>query len=464
MRPNVLVVFLDDHASWALGCYGNSEVQTPTLDYLAATGVRMENSFTPTPVCSPGRAAFLTGRLSSQHGVHDYLNVWDPEVDRRNWIADELTLPEILRDHGYTTGLAGKWHLGRSFERAPGFDFWYELADEHANKEHLDSPWEHSPAFRGGYNRHAVTERAIDFLRARDEEKPFFLHVGYVSTHSPWEGRPERYVSRYRRCDFDDIPDDATYPFGRMASESLMPSRRDRRETLAQYYASATEVDEQVGRLVDELETQGLRENTLVVYTSDHGLNMGHHGIWGKGNGTKPYNMVEESIRVPLILNQPGALLGDQSRSEMVTHCDLFRTILDHTGVALPAETLAERNYPGRSFASLLGGGHVAGWPEEVYGEYGNLRMIRTRTHKLTLRPPDGPAELIDLVADPRETVNLYADPRHADLVADLTGRVERYFGRYEDPVNSGLRVAELPQHNMEEVWRFPDTDSIWWE
>jgi choline-sulfatase len=455
---NFVVVFLDDHAQWAAGCYGNREIRTPTLDYLAATGVRMADAFTPTPVCSPARACFLTGQLASQHGVHDYLNTFDEQFDQHAWLAGRVTLPQVLHQAGYATALCGKWHLGRSFEAAPGFDYWYELAAVES-RSYTDGPWPQRPGINS-YDNHAVTDRAVDFLRHRPADAPFFLFVAYFATHSPWSGHPERIVSQYRTCTFDDIPSDPTYPFGRLASESLMPSRANPRETLAQYYAAVTEVDEQVGRLVDELDNQRLREQTLIVYTSDHGMNTGHHGLWGKGNASKPYNMLEESIRVPLILNQPGTLVGGQTRREPVTHCDLFSTLLGHAGLAHPGP---RGLYPGRSFADLLRGGHVLDWPDAVFGEYGNLRMIRTPTHKLVCRYPDGPNELFDLRADPRESANRYADPESAPLVDELSQRIDAYFAAYEDPELSGLRVLDLPSFNPEEFWRHPDTTNDWW-
>lgn len=171
------------------------------------------------------------------------------------------------------------------------------------------------------------------------------------------------------------------------------------REALAQYYASVTRLDEATGRLLDELEALGLRENTLVVYTSDHGLCCGHHGIWGKGNGTLPLNMVEESIRVPMIINHPGRVSAGQRLNEFVDHLDLFQTLVAYAGAELPEGR--KGSYPGRNMWPLLDeqeGG--ADWRTVQYGEYGNVRMIRTHTHKLVRRYPDGPHELFDLDSD----------------------------------------------------------------
>ncbi|MHB1737893.1 MAG: sulfatase-like hydrolase/transferase [Actinomycetes bacterium] len=454
MPDNILVIMSDDHARWATGCYGNADLRTPTLDHLATTGVRMANAFTPSPVCSPARACFWTGRLPSQHGVHDFLAEQDPDVAEIPWLAHETTLAQLLQRDGFVTGLSGKWHLGNPGTVPDGFDFWFSQSFPVARPHGFHSPWGEVGCDSPAYNRHLITDRAIEFLRGRPHGRPFFLFVGYIATHSPWSGHPERLVDSYRSCRFDDIPSDITYPFGRPFGEALFATRQNPKETLAQYYAAVSEIDEQVGRLVDELDAQAERARTLVIYTSDHGLAMGHHGLWGKGNATRPYNMLDETIRVPLIVNQPGAVLGGQTRMEPVNHCDLFMTLLEHAGTEVPDERSVVTPYPGRSFRDLCLGKPLANWPHEMYGEYGNLRMVRTPQHKLVRRYPDGPCELYDLAADPRETTNLFDCPAQADLLDRLTSEIDDYFGRYEAPGRSGLGVATLPRHNAVEAWR----------
>jgi len=451
---NILIVLNEDHGQWALGSYGNREINTPTLDYLARTGVQMDNAFTPTPVCSPARACLLTGRLSSQHGVHDYL-ASGSEVDRQDWLGDEILLPELLANAGYQTALIGKWHLGNDNQPQAGFEYWFTHS--------ADYPIEHGGLHRysdqgqvitlSGYKTQILTDRAISYLRRRDADRPFFLLVSYTASHSPWNNHPERLVDQYRQCRFEDIPEDVLYPFGKQNLESTFDSRQNPHEGQAQYYASVSQVDEAVGRIMDELEATGLRASTLLIFTSDHGLNCGQHGIWGKGNGTIPLNMVEESIRIPLIFNQPGALFGGQHRREFVDHCDIFQTLVEYAGVEPPFR--GENYYPGRSFLPLLDNSRpVVDWRDSQFGEYGDLRMVRTTTHKLIRRYLQGSGELFDLRHDPRETVNLLYDPDMRPLVERLTSLIEAYFSRYEDPLKSGLRVRDLPKHNTTEAWR----------
>ncbi|MBZ0293000.1 MAG: sulfatase-like hydrolase/transferase [Anaerolineae bacterium] len=454
-QPNILVILTDDHGQWASGCYGNKEIHTPAMDYLAQAGVRMANAFTPTPVCSPARASFFTGLYASQHGIHDWLYYFRnrPETDRglndRQWLEDP-TLAQVLSQNGYQCALSGKWHCGQDDEPQPGFDYWYSLR---SNYPPQGGEYSDHGTFRSyeGYHTDFITDNAVSFLRQRDQDRPFFLFVGYIGTHSPWAGHPERLVEQYRECSFEDIPADTVYPFGRLAGESTLRTRYNAREALAQYYASVTHIDEGIGRLLDELEAQGVDQNTLVVYTADHGLNCGQHGVWGKGNGTRPLNMLDESIRIPMIFHHPNQLFAGQVRAEFVDHCDLFETLLDYARASFDRERL----YPGRSFKSILEKGQTpTEWKDAQFGEYGDVRMIRTRRYKLITRNNRGANQLFDLERDPRETTDVYHDPAYREIVAQLITQLDQFFTTYQDSEKNGLRVQELPQHNFNEAWR----------
>lgn len=430
---NVLVVMTDDHGDWCTGAYGNQEVDTPNIDYLAADGVRMENSFCPTPVCSPSRASFFTGLRASQHGVHDWINAeLHPDSD---WLTDAVTLPELLSEAGYTTGLVGKWHCGSDGA---------ERVFDHAITLHADDA---DGSFFTVQRDRRTTDNAIEFLRTRGgEASPFFLFVGLAATHLPWRDQPDRLVRRYRGSDFDDVPDDPTYRFG--GTNVLRPDDPD--EARAQYYASAEGVDEQVGRLLDELDAQGLTEETLTVYTADHGHNCGHHGLWGKGNGTSPQNVLEESIRVPLVFGTHEELVGPQVRDEFVDHTDTFRTLLDFAGVEPPDGA----DYPGESYRPQLTGAAGGGaWEQVQICEYADVRMVRDERHKLVRRLPDGPDLLFDLDADPRETRNVVDEPRYADVVERLNARLTEAFDTDATEDETGIPVDALPEYNGEEAW-----------
>lgn len=448
-QPNILLFVTDDHGQWASGPYGNQEVVTPNLDRLAASGVVMENAFTPTPVCSAARASLLTGLTPSQHGVHDYIAM---AFDRGPWLAGERTMPQLLQEAGYRTGLAGKWHVGNEDEPAPGFDFWFSVGSaypllhegtrEFCNQGRMEAIC--------GYTDEIIAEQAAQFVKTEDE-RPFFLLVGPTATHGPWRGHPERLVGLFDDATFGDIPAGEAYEFGEQTLESQSVDRRREREAQAQYYAAVSHVDEIVGRLLGAVDGAGKLDNTLVAYTSDHGLNCGHHGIWGKGNGTRPLNMVEESIRVPLILNWPGVLPAGMRRGEMVDHLDLFQTLAESGQAQLSSGT----DYAGRSMLPLLvepdGGGS---WRDVQFGEYGTVRMARTRRHKLVQRHPSGPHELFDLEVDPRESVNFIQNSSHQTAASEISRLMERYFLRYSRPGKSGTLGATLPQHNLTEAWR----------
>ncbi len=455
-QKNIILIVNDDLAQWAPGCYGNREIHSPTLDYLAATGVLMQNAFTPTPVCSPARACLLTGRLASQHGIHDYLSSTIPEIHRRPWLKDEVTLAQLLSDAGYQTAHCGKWHLGNDDQPQAGFAHWFSGVGDYPAEHGGD----HRFSLNGevqtlpGQRTQVITDKAIEFLRERDAGSSFFLHIGYFGTHNPWRGQPERLAAAYRGSAFEGLLNQPAYPFGAQALESTLPTRLNPREALAQYYAAITHIDEAVGRLLDELDALQLRDSALIVFTSDHGLCCGQHGLWGKGNATLPLNMLEESIRVPLIFNHPRRLFARQRRLEFVDHLDLFQTLADYAGIAdaLPSEA----NYPGRSFLPLLdNSAALPDWRQIQFGEYGDLRMARTRRHKLVRRYYEqAPCELFDLARDAGETHNCFGAADYAPVVETLTAAIEGYFERYQDENKSGLRARELPRHNPSEAWR----------
>ncbi len=433
---NIVVVMSDDHGQWCSGPYGNEEIQTPTLDFMAERGIRMENAFCPTPVCSPARASFATGRRPSQHGVHDWIRIADDDGDRE-WLADEDTIPELLGDAGYRTGLAGKWHCGHT--AVP------EQFDEVHSIHHSDD-------FEGSRfslkRDRCVADGAVEMIDDfSSEERPFFLFVGFAGTHGGWDGEPERLVAQYEHSGFEDIPEDTTYRYG----DGDVIRRDDPQLSLANYYAAVQGIDEQVGRLFDTLDDAGELENTVTVYTADHGHNCGHHGIWGKGNGTVPQNMLEESIRVPLIVGPHGGVEGRQVREEFVDHCDLFQTLLDAAGVEPPAD----RAYPGQSYWRQLSrvGGDPS-WEQVQIGEYGDVRMIRTERYKLVRRYFDAPDLLFDLEHDPRETRNVIDDPAHEHVVSGLKRQLQAAFEQYSEPGNEGVSVGNLPDYNQgSEPW-----------
>jgi arylsulfatase A-like enzyme len=448
-RPNILFVLTDDQGPWAMGCAGSPEIRTPNLDRLATEGLRFRNFFCTSPVCSPARASILTGRIPSSHGVHDWLSGGNSLVDRPplgliEFLRGQTGFTDLLARGGYACGLSGKWHLGDAHHPQKGFGFWRVHAKG-------GGPYYAAPMIRDGevykesrYVTDVITDNALAFLDEQaDASAPFYLGVHYTAPHSPWgraEHPPEFFEPYYNRNEFPSFPQGLPVPaFARFLS--IVPENAEqRREFLSGYCAAITAMDAQVGRLLDRLERLGLRESTLVVFTSDNGMNMGHHGVYGKGNATFPQNMFEESVKVPTLLSLPGCAPAGQVVEDLCSHLDLRPTLLELAGIR-DEEAGA---LPGRSFAALLDGRPLAQPRGEVivHDEYGPVRMVRTDRWKYIHRYPYGPHELYDLTEDPGETRNLAGSPEHADRTADLRGRLESWFLRWGDPERDGCREA----------------------
>lgn len=464
-KPNILVFLTDDHGQWLQQAYGNSEVHTPNMTRLAASGVRMVNAFTTTPVCSPARASFFTGRMPSQHGIHDWLQ--EPEQATVSWLKGQTLISELLKDAGYHTGLVGKWHCGGERHPQPGFDYWFSYWG--AQYPHLglqnftNDKGAHVRA--DGFQSPMFTERAIHFLQdhydhPQTADRPFFLYVSYTDTHSPHQDMPEELVSEYRHATFRDIPVERFFPDHGVALKPVSNDPAVENKRKREYYAAASSVDREVGKILDELESRGQLANTLVVYTTDHGLNAGQHGIWEKGNATVPQNFFQESIRVACTISWPHGGIAQNMQSDLyVNHCDLFATLLEAADAVPDAETAKRINSPGKSYLSQLRGEAQSGREDRAICEYGNARMIRKDGYKLILRYPYRGVrfadELYDLRADPRETVNLLrtSKSQYADLVRQMSGELADFFAKYTIPGHSGLDMEHQPIATPTSPW-----------
>lgn len=459
-RPNILLVVADDHGCWASGAYGSREILTPTIDRLAEEGLLLTNAVSPSPVCSPARASLLTGRLPSQHGIHDFLSE-EPAFDR-DWLAGEILLPELLQRVGYRTALIGKWHL--SSDSGPvhrGFDRWvsYDVRragwrNQYVHDGDVYLSDQGRPVTVTGHQTGHLVRFALDFIATGPAGEPFFLLFAPTDTHAPFSGQPERWVERYRHATFVDIPRGETSHLPAASAESTMPD--DPAEMLAQYYAAVSFLDEQVGVLLDALASRGELDRTLVVYTSDQGHMCGQHGLVGKANATLPQNLYEETVRVPMVLRWPRGELPAGTRLDLpLDHLDLFATLLDAAGVPLPEDESRRIASPGRSLLQRLRDPTVP-WRRHQFAEHGNARMVSDGRWKLVARyPPLDPRfgdELYDLETDPRETTNLIdRDPGRA---AELGAVLDAHFERYEVAGRSGRRALELPAFNGREPWR----------
>lgn len=446
MKPNILVIMADDMGHWSLACAGNSDVHTPNLDRLAVSGTRFENFFCVSPVCSPARASLLTGRIPSQHGVHDWLklgNIDDPDGQYRGkdrpieYLQGIKGFTDYLAQGGYTCGLSGKWHLGDNGTPQKSHSFWKAHAFGGGSYTDYQLFEDGKLETKNRYITDVITDNAVDFLN-QHKDKNFCLSVHYTAPHSPWdkEDHPASIWDLYNDCDFTATPDLPVNPL--QIDTAPAGTGKRRKELLQGYYTAITAMDRGIGILLDQLEAQGLRENTLVIFTSDNGMNMGHHGVWGKGNATYPQNMWDTSVKVPVIFSWPGTVPQNSLCESMLSHYDVFPTLLDLADIPNPEEDL-----PGRSFANYLKGeAPPVDQDVVIYDEYGPVRMIRTAGHKLVHRHPDGPHEFYDLKNDPDELENRIDDKAFAPNIQALQTRLMQWFSRYVDPQLDGTKEA----------------------
>ena len=451
---NIVFILADDLGAWALHCAGTPELCTPNIDRIAREGIRFTDFYCASPVCSPARASILTGRIPSAHGVHDWIrsgnvdaaryaaagreNPYGGYADETEPIAYLEGMPaytDMLREAGYTCALSGKWHLGDSVRPQHGFDSWYTIGKGGCFYYHPDIVENGEITVRHGeYVTDLITDRACaDIDRMAGSEKPFYLSVHYTAPHSPWESEqhPKKWIDYYDGCTFDSVPDIPDDPD--MVTGPVYGTPR-RHENLRGYFAAISAMDEGVGRILQTLESNGILDDTLVIFTSDNGMSMGHHGIWGKGNGTFPCNMYDTAVKVPFLLRCPGLVQVPGTVTDaMVSACDLFPTFAELTGGKY-LEGLS-----GVSFLPVLRGG--AGREDVIItDEYGPVRMLRTREWKYVHRYPFGPHCLFDLVRDPGETHNVVDDPANAERVTQMRRRLEEFFLKYADPTLDGSR------------------------
>lgn len=417
---NIIFILTDDQGPWAAGCYGNEEIRTPNIDRLADTGMRFDNFFCASPVCSPSRASFLTGQMPSYHGVHDWIREGNHGDQAATYLEGQTGYTDLLARNGWTCGISGKWHLGNSVLPQHGFSHWFV-------HEKGGGPYNNAPMIRNGelfeapgYVTNVITDDALTYIDDHaGSDTPFYLSVHYTAPHSPWTGHPQAIVDSYDDCPFDSCPQEEKHPWAGGLTRCLGD-----REMLKGYFAAVTAMDLDVGRILDRLEARGIRDETLVVFTSDNGFSCGHHGFWGKGNGTFPLNMYENSIKIPFVMSHPGSIPQGTVCDEMYSAIDFMPTLLDYADAGLP-----DRKLPGRSFAAVLRGEQTPGRESVViFDEYGGTRMIRTADWKYVHRYTDGPHELYDLVNDPDERSNLADASSQTERIREMLGNMENWF------------------------------------
>lgn len=427
-RPNIVLVLADDLAAWMTGCYGNREIRTPNIDRLAEAGTRMAHSFVCTPMGSPSRATLFTGRTPRQHGIHDSLTGQDGEQGQAAppaGFAREVMLSDVLAGAGYRCGYVGKWHMGG--DEKPGHGLEFTATIRGSKYQDPDLTVNGSAVQEKGYLAEILSKYAFDFIDQQGKDRPFFLTIAHLNPHTPYDGHPQRYYDMYREARFET--------FGiQPAAENALDGKeylQDPLPHIRRCAASVTALDDQVGALHRKLVERGLFENTIVIFTSDNGFLLGRHGLWSQGHASKPINMYEEVMHVPMIWSWPGRIPVQAVRPELVSFYDFLPTVCEAAG----AEPPKERNLCGRSYLPLLLGQPMPRkqpWPDLVFGHFRYTEMARDKYFKLVVREPGtGPGELYDIRKDPRERVNLYGDAGFSTMRARLEQRLAEWREKY---------------------------------
>lgn len=431
-QPNFVVVMTDDQGPWARSDV-TPELQMPQLTRLIQRGRDFNRAFCASPVCSPARASVLTGRMPSAHGVHDWLRIRMDDNQPWHYLQGLTTTPMVLSDAGYRCGHVGKWHLGDAQHPAPGFTDW-ELVHQRGGGPYFDAPvWiDGSPTTADGYLTTMINNSAAQTLTSMiNDDQPFYLQVHYTAPHTPWDAdqHPQEYLRLYDDCDFPSLPRLPKHPWFQQQTGELADAFADPNTALRGLAASLSAVDDGLGQLLDIIDRHDRGRDTYLIFLSDNGFNCGHHGIWGKGNGTRPLNMYEESVRVPFVVTGPQVEAGVDDT--LISTAGLFATITELAGATAEPDPLRSAG----SFAGRLGAAPAtdADGFVTVFDEYGGTRMIRTEGHKYVLRHA-GPTELYDLAEDPGETDNLADDPGKRALRVELHQALIDWFAEHSDP------------------------------
>ncbi|AZR01593.1 sulfatase-like hydrolase/transferase [Trueperella pyogenes] len=457
-KPNFVLLLTDDQGSWAVPWH-MPELVMPNLEAMAAESIVFENYYCASPVCSPARGSLITGRMPSAHGIHDWLiGGSHPGTYPDTYLEDITTLPQVLNSAGYICGLSGKWHLGHSQKAAPGFDYWY--AHRYGGGHYYDAPiWENGEeSSQPGYYTDAVRDHALEFLDSVDASNSFFLFAATTAPHHPWgqDEHPQELLGVYRNCDFPSVPRLPRHPWTQTRYDDFEDAFANPEESLRGYCASLTGVDRVLGSIREKLNDKGVADNTIIFYMADNGFSCGHHGVWGKGNGTYPLNFWENSVRVPFVMYVPEALreqyLGTRQPRMIDTHlssASFFEMVCELADIVPPTDPL---RLPSFALAAARGEDIL---PDSVvvYDEYGGGRMIRSERWKYVARF-QGPTELYDMKLDPDENNNLSGNPSYSGIQAQLAQTLEEWFCAHETPRHSAFEQPVTGYGQIHPTWR----------
>jgi len=462
-RPNILLVHGDQHRYDCLGAAGNPDVHTPHLDKLAAEGVRFDHSYCPYPVCTPSRYSLLSGLYTNEHRGWSNRCTLAPEID---------TFPRILRRAGYRTAAVGKMHFTPTYLDV-GFDRMF-LAEQDGNGRWDDDYHRHLMKLglvdrvdiedqRREFREHAskaywdtlgalvsdlpdehhsttwIGDRALDVIDTWKPGEPNLLMVGFIKPHHPFDP-PAPWHRMYDPKALTLLPGwtetcperDRTRARGYFPNAKM--TERQLRRAMACYYASISHIDHHVGRMVDAVRRKGLTDNTLILYTSDHGDYLGFHHMLLKGN-----HLYDPLVRVPLIIRWPDGQGAGTVSQRLVSNVDLAPTLCRMAGCS-PAKGMHGQDL------RVDGPGH-----EHIFCEAGKHHvMVRTRSRKLLRQGPKGSDILFDLEKDPLEMTDVAGDPAYAEDLKSL--RAAALAWRPETADNKAHLDPKAPQIDQPNV------------
>lgn len=469
-QPNILIIYTDQQRYNTINALGNSAIKTPNLDKLVKHGTAFNHSYVTAPVCTPSRWSLFSGMYTTSHETYSNHHV--------SKTRPETSLPQELKKLGYKTALFGKNH---SFLSSVDMDtinttvpFSHKPEDKRNDLEPAPWPVEEDPMYK-------LTDSALSFLsESKADNHPVFMWLSYLYPHSPFMC-PEPFYSMYKDV---DVPEPVVEPnglkvagkpyrqqFHQTNNDLLLPYNEEVTMRMKRtYYGMVSMIDAEVGRIIKYLEDNNMRDNTLIVFTSDHGDYMGDHGMY-----TKSPAMYDALVRVPLIFSYPNKIQSNKVSDELVSNVDIMPTLLDFVGMAIPNQV------QGKSLKQGLVNGEFMDSRPYVFSEYGipgkpitpkevetyldnlqeapidyakgipweanpvalpgRIRMIRSKTIKL-VEELHGTNELYDLEEDPNELVNLYGHPNYKEvqnkLLKELHNWKEKLHGIEKDTIPLG--------------------------
>ncbi|MCP4450524.1 MAG: sulfatase-like hydrolase/transferase [Planctomycetes bacterium] len=487
-RPNIILFFTDQQRLSALGAYGKTVCKTPVLDQLAAEGVLFENAYTSCPLCSPARASLITGKHIHAHRTG--ANTYEFGCNVSELPDTPALLPRKLQSAGYRCGYTGKWHIGNrtslpssvGFEGVDfpghggggfGFPEYKAYLKKHGYRHRVRKHAKDGVKIRNYGVLEDVVESSVPYYLAEetislidqfdDAGEPFFIWHNNWGPHEPYYV-PEKYYDMYRDV---EIPEWKSYrwtPENPYGPDQLKrhPNHdelqwEDWAESIKHYYAFATLIDEQIGRVLEHLEKKGMADNTIIMFSSDHGETLGSHaGLTDKG-----WNHYEEIQHVGMIVKDPR--LGKQGGQrgarvdKLVSTLDIYPTVLEYADARYDSNRIH-----GRSLVKLVEGKKTQ-WRDSVFVEFFGLGHMAT--NMITCRHGDikygytcsNKDELYDLARDPHEMTNLLEDPAYAGIADMMRRRIYTFMVKTKYPGSNNFRLSRLGYSNERQYVHGPD-------